>query len=108
MSESNQIELPLLVQTSELYDRVSPKPSPARPGKLTKGRAQLKFRDSGFSPPPPVSFNGSSRAVDESESERTGTAAAPAGGPCLQLFDMDRFDKRAVCADSQGRILRTQ
>src|SRR5215204_7426164 len=68
LSGSNQIELLPLVQTSELYDRDNPKSRPARPGRNTTGRFQLKFRESGFSASPPVSFSGSSRADDESES----------------------------------------
>src|SRR5687767_10084675 len=37
--------------------------NPVRPGKLTSGKPQLKLRESGFSPAPPVWFNGSSRAT---------------------------------------------
>src|SRR5215213_450413 len=62
------VELPIFVQTSELYDKLSPRSIPARPAKLTSGRFQLKLRDKGFSPPPPVSFIASTRAEDESAS----------------------------------------
>src|SRR5215204_410354 len=88
-------EVLVLVQTSELYDNVKPRSNPARPGRLTSGRFQLKFRDNGFSPPPPVSFIGSTRAVDESES----------GGPELVL--LPRVERDCSCSRCVAFIVVT-
>src|SRR6266436_5565810 len=62
-SSSKEIALPFRVQVAnELYDSDNPRSSPLRPGKPTSGMLQLKLRERGSSPPPPVRLSGSNRA----------------------------------------------